>query len=154
VIVFDLKCATAGHVFEAWFASSASWEDQRARSLVACPVCGDTMVSKAAMAPNVPAKENRSVDPASIAYAQPQVGAAEKAKKLLAAIAEAQAAALKDSTWVGKGFDRQARAMDAGEIDRASIHGEVTHDEAKALLEDGIGVMPLPLPVVPPEKQN
>jgi hypothetical protein len=154
MIVFDLKCEVGGHVFEAWFASSSSWEDQRARSLVACPVCGDTTVSKAAMAPSVPSKGNRSIEPVPLAVAQPQDTDAEKAKKLLAAIAEAQAAALKDSTWVGKAFDRQARAMDAGEIDKASIHGEVTRDEAKALLEDGIGVIPLPLPVVPPEKQN
>ncbi|PXA90254.1 DUF1178 domain-containing protein, partial [Nostoc sp. 3335mG] len=35
MIVFDLKCGT-GHVFEAWFGSSAAYEDQRSRGLLAC----------------------------------------------------------------------------------------------------------------------
>jgi hypothetical protein len=61
---------------------------------------------------------------------------------------------LSKSEWVGRDFDSKARAMDAGEIDKATIHGEVSKDEAKALIEDGIGVMPLPFPVVPPSKRN
>ena len=44
--------------------------------------------------------------------------------------------------------------MDAGEIDQGLIHGQTTPEEAKSLIEDGIGVVPLPFPVVPPEKQN
>ena len=59
MIVFDLKCASHGHVFEAWFGSSADYEDQRARGLVACPICGDDEVTKAVMAPAVAAKGNR-----------------------------------------------------------------------------------------------
>ncbi len=59
VIVFDLKCARA-HVFEAWFGSSAAYEEQRASAMIACPICGDTRVAKAVMAPNVAAKGNRA----------------------------------------------------------------------------------------------
>ena len=50
MIVFDLRCG-GGHVFEAWFASSAAFDDQRERRLVACPVCGADEVEKAVMAP-------------------------------------------------------------------------------------------------------
>ena len=57
MIVFDLKCGD-GHVFEAWFGSSPAWEEQRAAGLVACPICGNGDVAKAAMAPNVGAKGN------------------------------------------------------------------------------------------------
>lgn len=54
MIVFDLKC-TGAHVFEAWFGSSAAYETQRGAGLVACPMCGDTDITKAVMAPNVAA---------------------------------------------------------------------------------------------------
>jgi hypothetical protein len=69
-------------------------------------------------------------------------------------MAKAQTKALEKSKWVGKDFDRQARAMDAGDAETSTIHGEVTKDEAISLIEDGIAVMPLPFPVIPPEKRN
>ena len=59
MIVFDLKC-THAHVFEAWFGSSTDYEDQRARGLLSCPICGDPDIAKAVMAPNIPAKGNRA----------------------------------------------------------------------------------------------
>ena len=151
MIVFDLQCASIGHVFEAWFANSAAYDEQRERGLLACPMCGDVDVGKALMAPYVGAKGNQIVaaTPASLAAALP-----EEIKATLATIAKAQAEALKGSTWVGSNFDREARAMDAGDIPTATIHGQATLAQAKALVEDGIGVMPLPMPVIPPEQCN
>ena len=58
MIVFDLKCERQGHVFEAWFGSSADYADQQARGLLTCPICGDAQVVKAVMAPAVAAKGN------------------------------------------------------------------------------------------------
>lgn len=151
MIVFDLKCDSRGHVFEAWFGNSSAFEDQKARGLLICPLCGDTAVAKALMAPNIAAKGNSlSVIP----LAKPAEPDAGEVKAMLSALAEAQSKVLKTSTWVGRDFDKQARAMDAGETDKTSIHGEVSKAEAKALIEDGIGVMPLLLPVVPPEQCN
>ena len=60
MIVFDLKCS-GGHVFEAWFGSSAAYDAQRASGMIACPMCGAGDVAKAVMAPNVAAKGNRAV---------------------------------------------------------------------------------------------
>ena len=151
MIVFDLKCDARGHVFEAWFGSSSAFDDQKARGLLICPLCGDTAVTKALMAPNIAAKGNsQSVIP----LAKPAEPDACEVKAMLSALADAQSKVLKTSTWVGRDFDKQARAMDAGETDKTSIHGEVSKAEAKALIEDGIGVMPLLLPVVPPEQCN
>ena len=65
MIVFDLRCGKA-HVFEAWFGSTADYDAQTARGLVACPICDDTRVAKAVMAPAVPAKSNRAVSPAVV----------------------------------------------------------------------------------------
>ena len=61
MIVFDLCCAAGDHRFEAWFASSDSFVDQQARRLIACPVCGDSDVRKAVMAPRVGVKSNQQI---------------------------------------------------------------------------------------------
>ena len=140
MIVFDLRCG-GGHVFEAWFASGAAYEEQRAAGQVACPLCSDTAVQKAAMAPAVPTKGNAGPPPATV-------------KAFIAKLAAEQSKALQKSTWVGSAFPARARAMHAGEETHAVIHGQATLAEAKALVDDGVPVAPLPLPVVPPEKVN
>lgn len=136
MIVFDLRCI-GGHVFEAWFGSGAAYEEQRAAGLLACPACGTSEVGKALMAPAVAAKGNRQVPPAMV-------------KEAMGLLAAAQAKVLAESEWVGAGFASRARAMHAGDEPRATIHGQATREEAIALVEDGVPVAPLPLPVVPP----
>jgi hypothetical protein len=149
MIVFDLRCGH-GHVFEAWFGSSGAFEEQRTGGLVACPICGDVAVSKAVMAPNVAAKGNRAVA-ATPAGAGPEPATVKAA---LAALAAAQAKALATSEWVGPAFASRARAMHAGDTPEAAIHGQATLAEARALVEDGVPVAPLLVPVVPPEACN
>ena len=156
MIVFDLKCG-AEHVFEAWFASSSAFEDQKARGLLLCPVCGDTGIDKSVMAPNVAAKGNQRLVPvpqAAPAVMSPPSPEAAAVMEMMQKLAAVQAEAIKTSTWVGKDFERQARAMDAGEVDQTQIHGQATPEQARAMMEDGIGVMPLLIPVVPPEECN
>ncbi|UIJ44074.1 DUF1178 family protein [Sphingomonas cannabina] len=143
MIAFDLKCAS-GHVFEAWFASSTAYEEQRAGSLIACPMCGVSDVAKAVMAPNVASKGNRR-------DARPTP---EAVKAALAAIAAEQAEALKTSQWVGMAFADKARAMHLGDEPAGPIHGQATPDQARALVEEGVPVAPLLVPVVPPETLN
>lgn len=154
MIVFDLKCEY-NHVFEAWFANSDAFVEQREKGLLSCPLCGSPQVEKAVMAPNVAPKGNQRQDSA-VPGVTPAANApqATDIKALMQTLAKAQAALLEKSEWVGKDFASKARAMDAGEIDQGLIHGQTTPEEAKSLIEDGIGVVPLPFPVVPPEKQN
>lgn len=154
MIVFDLKCAQA-HVFEGWFGSSADYESQRGRGLIACPLCGDADVGKALMAPNIAAKGNRA-QPAPVPVAMPGSDAPspEKMKALLGEMAKLQAKMLEGSNYVGRDFAAQARAMHLGEQETRSIHGQATPAEARALIDDGVAVAPLPLPVVPPEASN
>lgn len=64
MIAFDLKCS-AGHVFEAWFRSSADYQDQSQRRFLECPSCGDKQITKAIMAPNIGIKNNRKISPKS-----------------------------------------------------------------------------------------
>jgi hypothetical protein len=153
VIVFDLRCGQE-HVFEAWFGSSGAYEEQRAAGLIACPMCGDTAIAKAVMAPNVGAKGNQL--PAAVASAPQQdvAPSPEALKAALATLAQAQRKALEGSQWVGGAFATRARAMHAGEETHAPIHGQATLADAKALAEEGVPIAPLPFPVVPPEACN
>lgn len=130
MIVFDLRCG-GSHVFEAWFGSSADYEGQRERSLIACPLCGDTDIGKAAMAPAVGAKGN-SIAATNVA--------ADGRAELLAAQRKLEAA----SDYVGGAFAVTARAEHESGDPPRSIYGEATIAEARALIEDGIAVMPLP----------
>lgn len=131
MIVFDLKCAQT-HVFEAWFGSSEDYETQRARGLVSCPVCGDADIGKAVMAPAVPRKGNSIPDDAH-------------AKKRLELLAAVQAKLEAEGEYVGRDFARRARAVHEGaEASEKPLYGETTLAEAKALLEDGVPVAPLP----------
>lgn len=164
MIVFDLHC-DAGHRFEGWFGSSADYEAQQARGIVACPECGSAVVGKAPMAPAVPVKGNRRADsrretaPVPAPQSAPTAPMASgplppEVEKAMQKLAEAQAKALKDSTWVGKHFAERSRAMHYGEADAQAIHGQATLEEAKDLLDEGIAVAPLPFPIAPPDDLN
>jgi hypothetical protein len=149
MIVFDLACPV-GHVFEAWFGSSGDYEGQRARGLVSCPICGASEVGKAVMAPNVGSKGNaRATMPVPMHGGTPSPA---EMKTMLAALAQAQAKALEGSEHVGPRFAEEARAIHDGDAEQRPIHGQATREEAKALVEDGVPVapLPLPLPIVPP----
>ena len=133
MIVFDLQCREGGETFEAWFRSSADYEEQRAGGLVQCPVCQSANIGKAPMAPRLPRKGGDSP---------------------LAKLAAMQAELLKDSRWVGDEFPETARAMHVGEIAPEQVHGNGALEQAKSMAEDGIPVASLPLPVTPPRQVN
>jgi len=75
-------------------------------------------------------------------------------KAALAALAAAQAKMLEQSQWVGTAFADKARAMHQGEEPAAQIHGQTTPEQAQELIEEGVPVAPLIVPVVPPERCN
>lgn len=158
MIVFDLSCEH-GHRFEGWFGSSDDFAGQQARGLMSCPFCGSAAVSKAPMAPAVPAKGNATRNDSGLGAAAqvqalanrpmpPEVGEA------LARLAKAQKKALENSTWVGEKFAEQSRAMHYGEVDEKPIHGQASPEEAKGLIDEGIAIAPLPFPVAEPDKLN
>jgi len=157
MISFDLKCG-GGHVFEIWFRSSADYERQREARQVVCPICGASEVEKAVMAPAVAAKGNRrvAVSPEQVSQVMTTGGEHGEAqiRALVHALAEAQASALKDSQWVGDKFVEQARAMHYGETENAAIHGTANLRDAREMMEEGLPVAPLLVPIVPPDRAN
>jgi hypothetical protein len=132
MIVFDLQCRDGGETFEAWFRSNSDFEEQRGGGLVQCPFCFSANIEKAPMAPRVPRKSDSP----------------------LARLAAAQTEMLKDSRWVGDQFADTARAIHSGEMPAQQVHGSATLEQAKSLLDDGVPVAPLPLPVTPPNQVN
>ncbi|HEX8444378.1 MAG TPA: DUF1178 family protein [Allosphingosinicella sp.] len=151
MIVFDLRCAAGGHVFEAWFGSTGDYETQRGRGLVQCPLCGDPEVEKAVMAPRLGAKGNQIAlrDQSSAVTSD-----LDAAKRMMAAMAAAQRELLACSEHVGARFADEARAIHLGEAQARSIHGRATREQTESLLDDGIPVAPLPFPVVEPSQEN
>ena len=133
MIVFDLQCDDGCGTFEVWFRSTADYDEQRHAGLVQCPVCQSASVDKAPMAPRVPRKGGGSP---------------------LAKLAALQTEMLKNSKWVGNEFTDTARAMHSGEIEPAIVHGSATIEQARSLVDDGVPVAPLPLPITPPSQVN
>ena len=136
MIKFSLSCAE-GHSFESWFQSGQAFDTLLQRGLVTCPHCGNADVSKALMAP--------AVSPARKA---PAPAPEDTAAKLAALRAEVEA----NSDYVGDRFASEARAMYLGDIPDRPIYGEANLKDAKALVEDGVPV--LPLPFTPKRKTN
>jgi hypothetical protein len=170
MIVFDLECTANGHRFEGWFGSSDDFADQQSQGLVACPVCNSAEVVRAVSAPNIGRKANQRPEPSRQTVLPPvpvqmpmpvQAPAMQANSPLppaaiaaLKAIATMQAEALKSSTWVGKRFADNARAMHYGETDVTAIHGQATPQEARALIEEGVDIAPILFPIATPKDLN
>ncbi|MBS0499804.1 MAG: DUF1178 family protein [Burkholderiaceae bacterium] len=151
--VLDLQCS-AGHLFEGWFASEDDFLDQQARQLVACPLCSDTAVSKMLSAPRLnlgrgseppatpdsarPAADGRGDQAAPVAALPPQA--------LQAAWLQMVRRVLAQTEDVGERFADEARRIHHGEAAERGIRGQATPEQTEALLEEGIAVMPLPIP--------
>ena len=145
-MIFDLKCTAQGHVFEGWFGSSADYDEQQARGLLSCPICGAGEVVKAVMAPAVGAKANQA---SNVFSADP-----ETVKTMMAALAAEQKKMLEGSEPVGDRFADEARAIHLGETDARAIHGRATRAQAIELADEGVPVAPLPFPVLDPGEEN
>lgn len=132
MILFDLKCAE-DHVFEAWFRDSETYGAQVACGEIACPICGDSQIAKALMAPNVA----RAGKTGSVGHA---VWMMDRIRALHDEIA-------KNSDDVGEKFPEEARKIHYGEAEKRNIHGQADLEDARALDEEGIefGILP-PLP--------
>jgi hypothetical protein len=142
MIRYALQCDLE-HGFEAWFSSSSDYDDQAARGLVECPVCGSRTVSKQIMAPAV-AGTKRTAGDAEAAGRMRQM--------MMQAVREVRSHVEANFDYVGDAFAREARAIHEGRSERREIYGEATPDEVRALREDGVPCAPLPS--LPPEPEQ
>lgn len=144
--VLDLFCAH-DHAFEGWFASEEDFQDQLARGLVQCPLCGDAGVRKGLSAPRLnlgsaaatcAAPEGTADAPAAGVDAAPPLAAVQAAWLRLAR------QAMQHTEDVGTRFADEARRMHHGEIEERGIRGQATLQQTADLLREGIAVLPLP----------
>lgn len=133
MIRFALQCDD-GHRFESWFQNSAAYDSLKASGHVTCAICGSGAVDKAVMAPAV----STTAPPAATATPGPLEKLREHVEKT--------------ADYVGTGFAEQARKMHLGDLPDRPIYGEAAPKEARALLEDGVPVMPLPF--IPKKRAN
>lgn len=156
--VFDLGCE-AGHAFEGWFGSEGDYDSQRERGLLECPLCGSRQVQRRLSAPrlNLKTAGRREAPEPAVPVTEP---AAAGANAVMAPSPEARATvALMQEAWmravrhvmsntedVGERFADEARRIHYGESPERGIRGQTTGEERAALQEEGIEVMPLPLP--------
>ncbi|WP_296478296.1 DUF1178 family protein [Roseinatronobacter sp.] len=144
MIKFSLKCSN-GHAFDSWFKSGTAYDELKHRGMIVCPDCGGSKVEKALMAPAV-SQGQQKAQTASVPEDDPDTpSTAEKLKALRSKI-EAS------SEYVGTRFATEARAMYLGDVPDRPIYGEANPTEAKALIEEGVPV--LPLPFIPTRKSN
>ena len=154
MIRYSLRCER-GHAFESWFQSSTAYESQEKRKLVSCPSCGSVKVERAIMAPQIVSKKGREdtrAVPATAQVAGTEVTASESTPLLMAQELELRAKIkelrdhiTKNADNVGERFPNEARKMHYGDIEHRPIYGEASPDEARALIDEGVEVSPLPV---------
>ena len=135
--VLDLRC-THGHRFEGWFGSEDELVAQLEQARVECPLCGDTAVTRLPSAPRL-----------NLTAAPPDDGPKQSVTQspdLQAMWLQAVRHVLEKTEDVGEGFPEEARRIHYGEAPERGIRGRASRAETDALREEGIEVMPLPLP--------
>ena len=166
MIRYALACSK-GHSFESWFQNSAAYDKQAKRGLVECPVCGDTKVEKALMAPTLSGTKKRGRPsmplamqapmpvPSEVSTATPEAPTpvammSPQEREFRAKLKELREHLTKNADNVGRKFPEEARKMHYGETEHRSIYGEASAEEAKEMHEEGIEFHPLP--VLPDER--
>ena len=150
MIRYSLRCER-GHGFESWFQSSSTYDSQVKRKLVTCPACGSAKVEKAIMAPQIASKRGRdSAAPAPAASTDVTAPASTplmmaQERELRVKLKELRDHIVKNADNVGERFPNEARKMHYGDIEHRPIYGEASPEEARALIEEGVEVSPLPV---------
>lgn len=137
--VYNL-CCTFDHLFEGWFASEADYQEQQTRQLLMCPLCGDQHITRVPAAPrlNLTSHESATVKRAPQAHVENESGVKQQqflqhARQWIAQTED-----------VGERFVEEARRIHYEEVPPRPIRGQATVEQAAELMDEGIGVVPLP----------
>ena len=161
MIRYALRCRE-GHVSDSWFFDAAAFDQLAGRGLVTCPTCGSHDVEKAIMAPAIvgrraprapaalePQPRTEIVDPpedggaaATVPERQPMALVDDEKRDMVRALHKKIVAETRD---VGSSFVDEARRIHANDT-QERIRGQASLEEARELIEDGIMVLPLPIP--------
>jgi len=140
MIVFNLACEQ-DHTFEGWFASGEAFEQQHARGLVSCPICGDASIRKQVSAPRLNLghthaehRDHKTGGEELQAYMGSEQMLIRQFKQFI----------MNNTENVGAAFAETARRMHYGEEAHRNIRGRVSREEAEELREEGIDTMSIP----------
>lgn len=154
--VFDLSCEH-DHLFEGWFSSLDSFEEQLSRDQVRCPVCNSAQVTRRVSAPHLnvshlrdapsrgqraPVSQGTRPDAGGVAAVAAPSG--DQLARLQAEVLRQMRRIIHQTDNVGARFADEARRMHQGEIDERPIRGIASLQECRELAEEGISVMPIP----------
>ena len=131
MILFELRCSGEHH-FEAWFKDGATYDRQAAAGGISCPLCGDTQIEKAPMAPRLAKARGDAIDA--------KQAAGELRKMLVDLKHKVQA----NCDYVGDKFPDEARKIHYGDTEARPIYGEATPDQAQELEDEGVAVARIP----------
>ncbi len=164
--VLDLQCRL-GHSFEGWFGSQNDYDAQRAQGLLTCPVCNDSEITKKLSAPRLNLRHSTSAAPHDSGAANAgetqghtpanvpaphspanasEPGPAHPMAQMQAALMQMVRHVMANTEDVGPQFAEEARKIHYGEAEERSIRGQASREETEALIDEGIEVLPLPVP--------
>lgn len=155
MIRYTLACDQA-HEFESWFADSQAYDDQAAAGYVSCSRCGSLKVGKTIMAPalaRTSAEERAQAAPPVMAADQPahsdptsppDGGGDEAARRLRDVMRAVRQYVVQNTHDVGAQFPAEARRIHEGDAEPRAIRGEARPEDVRALLEEGIDILPMP----------
>jgi len=145
MIKFVLRCAR-GHEFESWFQSGDTFNAQAKTGLIACPLCHVTEVNKAVMAPAIASRiGGDATEPAARTNSESPASLLERRDLEMRAFFDAiRKRVFEVAEDVGLRFAEEARKIHAGLVPERPIHGKAKYDDARALVEEGVAVFPLP----------
>jgi hypothetical protein len=164
--VFDLGCE-AGHAFEGWFGSEDDYARQKQGGLLECPFCASRDINKRLSAPRLNlgrsgGRQDTALEPGTEPDRDPSVvpdAVAAQTQHRPPSPEAAATMALMHKAWlkavrhviettedVGGRFAEEARRIHYGESPERGIRGQTTALERESLLDEGIDVVPLPMP--------
>ena len=143
MIIFDLACGQE-HPFEGWFQSSADYDSQIGRGLIACPHCGSTAIRRVPSAPHL-TKATATAAASAPAKAKPVPAAAAATDTLQQALQHVLASIVANSEDVGSDFAAEARKIHYLEAPQRAIRGQASADDYEELRDEGIAVVRLPV---------
>ena len=139
MIIYDLQCEE-GHIFEGWFEDSRTFENQKKKKLISCPLCNNTSVVKIPSTFGIKSSGNGQSVPEKQA-------ALEKMANNLSEFIE------NNFDNVGTDFATEALKIHYGISEPRNIRGVSSSQEEKSLKEEGIQFFKVPVPI-PPETDS
>lgn len=143
MIALDL-CCDRGHAFEVWFKDNAEYARQAKRKLLSCAVCGSAKVKKAVSAPALAGTRSQNQHESKSPQPYATHPDAQKMAGLMKELGELRRKVEESADYVGDRFADEALKIHYGEIEKRSIYGEATDEQATRLADEGVEFARIP----------